>query len=273
MKNVIIRAISGAVYVAIIIAAIFAGIEAYFALALVLAALGIVEFHKITTGSKSVSIGLLFGSPVILDILGAATVIAIPVVMQTGHIATCFVYVVARLVVELYLKNEDPVKSLSRSMMAQVYIALPLCASLAIYMLTGPWIVFSLFLFIWINDTGAFLVGITIGKHRLFERISPKKSWEGFFGGLFFCAVTAYILGHFSIISTDDMTTLQYVAMAVLISIAATYGDLIESMIKRSLKIKDSGNLIPGHGGILDRIDSFLLVAPAVICYLFYIGL
>jgi phosphatidate cytidylyltransferase len=116
---------------------------------------------------------------------------------------------------------------------------------------------------IWINDTGAYLVGSAIGKHRLFERISPKKSWEGFFGGLVLAVACAILLGdllpeYFRVEMTMEMT----IIFAVLSVVMATFGDLIESQVKRTLHIKDSGTIIPGHGGLLDRIDSILLAMP-----------
>jgi phosphatidate cytidylyltransferase len=120
---------------------------------------------------------------------------------------------------------------------------------------------------IWLNDTGAYCVGSLLGKHRLCERLSPKKSWEGFFGGLVFCIaagiVASYILSD-SIYSFMIIT----ISLGVVVCVFATVGDLFESLIKRTLHVKDSGNLIPGHGGILDRIDSLLFVAPAV--FFFY---
>ena len=122
---------------------------------------------------------------------------------------------------------------------------------------------------IWMNDTGAFLVGCTIGKHRLFERISPKKSWEGFWGGMFFCVMTG--VGYYYLISEVPATINSlpfFIILGIIVSVFATFGDLVESMFKRSVGVKDSGNLIPGHGGILDRIDSLLFVIPAVAFYL-----
>ena len=122
------------------------------------------------------------------------------------------------------------------------------------------------FVMIWMNDTGAFLVGCTIGKHRLFERISPKKSWEGFWGGLVFSVLSGVAYYYF----VDQAQGLPfYVILGVIASIFATFGDLVESMFKRSIGVKDSGNLIPGHGGILDRIDSLLFVLPATALYLY----
>ena len=120
------------------------------------------------------------------------------------------------------------------------------------------------------NDTGAYLVGCTIGRHRLFERISPKKSWEGFWGGLLFSALTA--LAYFYFINNEAPnfanSIVFYIGLGLVVPVFATFGDLVESMFKRSIGVKDSGNLIPGHGGILDRIDSLLFVIPAVYIYL-----
>ena len=138
---------------------------------------------------------------------------------------------------------------------------------------TLPMILLAMFFFIWINDTGAFLVGSMAGRHRLFERISPKKSWEGFFGGLFFCIGFAFLCRY----CLDGLFNLEHVGadigfwlgMAITVSVFGTWGDLVESLIKRGLHIKDSGNLIPGHGGILDRIDSLLLVLPSIFLYYF----
>ena len=126
----------------------------------------------------------------------------------------------------------------------------------------------SFFIFIWINDTGAFLVGITIGHHRLFERISPKKSWEGFAGGLIFSLMTAWIFSLFY----DNFSLIQWLGFSLTISISSTFGDLCESLLKRTIHIKDSGHILPGHGGLLDRFDSVLLAAPAAYIYLQIFG-
>ena len=121
---------------------------------------------------------------------------------------------------------------------------------------------------IWCNDTGAYVIGSKFGQHgryRLFPRISPKKSWEGFIGGIFFSVVAAVLMSLFM----DNMLSMPLmIGLGFLVSIFATWGDLAESLVKRTVGVKDSGKFMPGHGGILDRIDSLLLVIPAMLCYL-----
>ena len=122
----------------------------------------------------------------------------------------------------------------------------------------------AIFVFIWVNDTFAFLTGITLGKNKLLERISPKKTIEGFIGGIFFTVLAGV---GFSFLFVE-YNIYFWIGFALIVSLFATLGDLFESLIKRTYKVKDSGNLIPGHGGILDRIDSLLIVVPAIYVYL-----
>jgi phosphatidate cytidylyltransferase len=128
----------------------------------------------------------------------------------------------------------------------------------------SPGIPVGFFLLLWTNDTGAYLVGSAIGKHRLFERISPKKSWEGFLGGLLLTLLVARLIGGW--LGVADTT--GWLIIAVIISIAGTAGDLLESMLKRSLELKDSGTILPGHGGFLDRFDSVVVSFPLVYLYI-----
>ncbi|MDE6270682.1 MAG: phosphatidate cytidylyltransferase, partial [Muribaculaceae bacterium] len=150
------------------------------------------------------------------------------------------------------------------------YVAMPLGVLNAFATITSrtegsEWVLMMIFIFIWLNDTGAYLVGSQIGRHRLFERLSPKKSWEGFFGGLLFCVVAGICAAMFV---HSVVGWWQWIVTSVLACVMATLGDLFESLMKRTLGVKDSGNLIPGHGGILDRIDSLLFVGPAVSLFL-----
>ena len=175
--------------------------------------------------------------------------------------------IAARMVSQLYAINRNPVNSLSHSMMAQMYIALPLAMLTILSNITTPQVALAVLVFIWVNDTGAFCTGVTIGRHKLFERISPKKTWEGFFGGLIFCVIAAIIMHscfeqYYAMLSIVHMCIL-----GILVSVFATLGDLVESLIKRTCGVKDSGKLIPGHGGILDRIDSILLVVPVALIF------
>ena len=119
-------------------------------------------------------------------------------------------------------------------------------------------------MFIWVNDSFAYLTGMTFGKHRLFERISPKKSWEGFIGGAVASVVAGYV---FSLFETD-LVWWQWLIFSLLVVVFGTFGDLMESLIKRSVGVKDSGRIIPGHGGLLDRFDSMLLAVPVIFLYL-----
>ncbi|MBD5356030.1 MAG: phosphatidate cytidylyltransferase [Bacteroides sp.] len=262
IKKLSVRTASGLVYIGIIIGCIFWGIIPFSFMAAVFATLGIIEFEKITHELTIKTIPTL-----LLDIAGAVCLVF------GWMLYPIFIWIfilICRMTLQLYIRSESPLADLSKSMMAQLYIGLPL----GIMTLIGEWvslpIVFTIFLMIWINDTGAFLVGSTLGKHRLFERISPKKSWEGFFGGLIFNIIAGGVFCTYasSFLGMNGMNIYEGIGLGIVVTVFGTWGDLIESMIKRNLQIKDSGNIIPGHGGILDRIDSLLLVMPATFIYM-----
>ena len=127
-----------------------------------------------------------------------------------------------------------------------------------------PLLLMALFIFVWINDTGAYLVGSQVGRHGLFERISPKKSWEGFWGGLVFALASSFVFANLN----PEISWYNWLGLAATIVCFGTWGDLIESLIKRTVGVKDSGKMLPGHGGMLDRFDSILLAIPAAYIYI-----
>ena len=171
---------------------------------------------------------------------------------------------------ELYRKGVNPLANIAATLLGVFYVALPL--SLMLYMpLIGseawnPWVLIAYIVIVWSNDVFAYLFGMTFGRHRLFERLSPKKSWEGFFGGLVGAVVAGVVAAHLM-----EQSMVVWAALALLISVTAVLGDLAESMFKRAADVKDSGALIPGHGGVLDRFDALLLSAPFVFVYMLFV--
>lgn len=261
LKKLLVRASSGLVYVALIVGCIFWGLIPFSWMAALFAAIATIEFEKITHELNSRTIPTL-----ILDIIGC---ISLTFSWMFWPLYIWVFVLLCRMTLELYIKSSTPIADLSKSLMTQLYIGLPLGLMCCI----GAWwnikVVLVIFFMIWINDTGAFITGSLFGKHKLFERISPKKSWEGFFGGLIFNlgAATLFCLFGNEFFGLDKSLGL-WLGLGALVTVFATWGDLVESMMKRSLKIKDSGNIMPGHGGILDRIDSLLFVMPASLLYL-----
>lgn len=186
------------------------------------------------------------------------------------------------MIVELYRKQEKPFDSIAHTLFSVLYSAVPFSIfPFSAFSRSGleplielngvefsPGIVVGFFLLLWANDTGAYLVGVTLGKHRLMERISPKKSWEGFIGGVLITLAAAWFLaGWLGVVSRPG-----WMVISLIISITGTYGDLAESMLKRSLGVKDSGSIMPGHGGFLDRFDSVLISFPLVYLYISLFG-
>lgn len=201
------------------------------------------------------------------------------VVPGTYEIFIPYLFLIMYLLIsELYMKRKDPINNWAYGMMSQLYIALPFALlNVLAYHTTeaegisqyNPILPLSIFIFNWVNDTGAYCTGMLFGKHRLFERISPKKSWEGSIGGAAFSIVAAIVLAHFF----DFLTVAQWIGLGLTVVIFGTWGDLTESLLKRTLGIKDSGNILPGHGGMLDRFDSTLMAVPAAVVYLYVISL
>lgn len=185
----------------------------------------------------------------------------------------------------LFTKNEDPVNDWAYSMMSQMYIALPLSciAILAFRGVAGIGVAYnallplSIFIFLWMNDTGAYLSGSLIGKHKLFPRVSPGKSWEGSIGGAIVVLLVAALIAwvdHNLLLQTlgvqeTGLSTAEWLGLGVVVVVFGTLGDLVESLFKRTLKVKDSGNILPGHGGMLDRFDSSLMAIPAAVVYIY----
>lgn len=273
MNNLVTRSLSGIVYVALIVGAIIAGPYWFMVLMVCFSILAIIEFQMLTHSRQSRS--TIARAINIVDI--AATVAlctsaakAASPLMIFSIIAIC--YLIARCTLALYDKREDALKATALSVLSVFYIGLPLAMAVLISeIFTNGWLILIMFIMIWLNDTGAYCVGCTLGRHRLFPRLSPKKSWEGFWGGLVFCIAAGAAcywsssLPESTLISNGSLWA--WIGLGVVICVFSTWGDLFESLIKRTLGVKDSGKLIPGHGGILDRIDSLLFVAPATLIY------
>jgi len=194
--------------------------------------------------------------------------------LQTGLISLLLAIPVVLLIYiyELFCKNSHPINNISYTFLGIIYSVLPFCFFYGIAFIDGSFnfhYPLGFLLLLWANDTGAYLFGVKFGKTKLFERHSPKKSWEGFFGGL----LTALIVG--TILSTfyTELSLLNWLSIAIIIVVFGTIGDLTESMLKRNLDVKDSGNMLPGHGGFLDRFDGLLFAAPLVFVYLYLVNL
>jgi phosphatidate cytidylyltransferase len=274
MVNLIKRVLSGVIYIALIVAAILLLDNSpvmYLLVFPLLIVLGIGEMISMAKDDATQS--WLVN---IIDMLGGIGVFVSlylhyeSTTMQSRSmwLLPIAAYLLLRTIVQLYRPRQNAVHSLERSFFSLGYVALPIAMLNGIMSITAPRLLLGMFIFIWLYDTGAYCVGMLLGRHRLFERISPKKSWEGVIGGVAFCVAGAYATHHWfnEFFQVPDLTV--WVGMSVVVAVFATFGDLVESLIKRTVGVKDSGNLLPGHGGILDRIDSLLLVAPAVFIYL-----
>lgn len=276
MKNFIQRAITGIIFVAVLIGCIIGSPLAFGALFCIISAMSTAEFCQLMNRQEGVCINrniCMLGSIALFlcffyyGMTPSNTGIFIPYLV-------IFIYL---MVSELYLKKKNPLNSWAYAMLSQFYVGLPfaLLNVLAFqstsdgtsqYLFIFP---LSIFIFNWVNDTGAYCTGMLLGKHPLFKRISPKKSWEGSIGGAVFSIVASLALAHlFPVLSVG-----AWVGLALTTVLFGTWGDLTESLMKRHLGIKDSGNILPGHGGMLDRFDSTLMAVPAAVVYLYVISL
>lgn len=270
--NLIVRTLTGILFVVVMVGGIVYSPLTMFLLFACITSLAITEFCNIVNEREDVDI-----NPTICSVSGvylfAASFLYNYGLPLTQNIFTpyliCIIYV---LISELYLQRENPINNWAYAMMSQLYIAVPfsIIPCLAFSNNGFVWIYpLAIFLFLWTNDTGAYCFGTLFGKHRLFERISPKKSWEGSIGGGVLSLVVASVVAYFD----QSLNLWQWLGFSLVVVVFGTWGDLVESLLKRQLGIKDSGNILPGHGGMLDRFDSSLLAIPAVAVYLYFLSI
>lgn len=279
MKNLVVRTLSGLVLAAVVLGAIVWSQWSFGALLAVLLVGGMYEFYTLAgkqgnapqrvvglvAGIVLFALNLAFVSDDIREILGVAR--------QAFGCGLAFLLLLlpAMFICELYRRGENPASGIGTTLMGVCYVALPLSLMCYIPILGSdtwnPWVMVAYIFIIWANDVFAYLVGMTCGRHRLCERLSPKKSWEGFFGGLAGAVATGLAAAY-----ALDANYWVWGGLALVASLSGVAGDLVESMFKREAGVKDSGQVIPGHGGVLDRFDALLLSAPYVFLYLLLVG-
>lgn len=268
MNNFLQRTLSGFFFVLIIVGSILWNPYTFGVVFTILTGWTVYEFHKLTNQQHDVQ------AMTLLSVIGAVLLFVISFLYASGTIiypgfSIYGLYIVLMLVIELYRRKANPLHNWAYFLLGQVIIALPFSLLSFILFIESynPIILIAVFVTIWVNDTGAYLVGMTFGKHRLFERVSPKKSWEGFIGG----ALAALISGYVFSIYISEINLWQWLIFSEIVVVFGTFGDLLESLLKRTVNVKDSGDVIPGHGGLLDRFDSMLLAAPAIFIFLSFI--
>ena len=282
MNNFIVRTITGVLFVAVLVCS-FLRPQAMVLLFALITGLTIWEFTGLVNEREHVTVNRLISTVAGVYFFFAVAGFSSELTPSAVFIPY-LVSIIYLMVAELYLKNDDPIHSWAYTMMAQIYIALPfsLLNTLAFHLAPQGYVAYdailplSVFVFLWMNDTGAYLCGSLLGKHKLFPRISPGKSWEGSIGGgilVIAVAVLVWYLADQYQLNQLGLTPVEWAGLGLTVVIFGTWGDLVESLFKRTLGIKDSGNILPGHGGMLDRFDSSLLAIPAAVVYLYTIML
>ena len=269
MSNFLLRTISGILFVVSIVGALIIGKTTFLIVYSGILILSMYEFYSLSLKARikpQFFIGIAIGLTLFIGTY----------LFTTGRIEGIFMLGFVPLassifIFELYRKHKRPFHNIAYTFLGIFYIAFPI--SLFNFMVFDSStlqyhysfeILLCYFILIWANDTGAYLFGVSIGKHKIFPRISPKKSWEGFVGGLIFTAIVAWAISRYY----HNITFAHWLVIGMITAIFGVFGDLVESMYKRSLDVKDSGKFLPGHGGVLDRFDSVYLSAPIVFVYL-----
>jgi phosphatidate cytidylyltransferase len=277
MNNFIVRTITAVFFVAAIVSC-FLRAEAMIFLFALVTGLTIWEFTGLVNDRENVSVNRM-----ICTVAGVYFFLAMAGynsgITPAGVFVPYLITLVYLMVAELYLKQPDPVNDWAYTMMSQLYIALPFSMiNVLAFRSVGSDITYtyliplSVFFFLWVNDAGAYICGSLLGKHKLFPRISPGKSWEGSIGGGILVMIVAVILWHLSEqyhVNDLQLSALEWAGLGLVVVIFGTWGDLVESLFKRTLGIKDSGHILPGHGGMLDRFDSTLMAFPSAVVYLY----
>lgn len=264
IKNLIQRTLTGFLFVTVVLLSIYFQKEYYtFSLLFfILTGIGLYEFYRMVNLYEEVKLSY----PVL--IIAGLVLYTCCFLLSAGLTSykILFVYalfLVALIIGGLYTKEKKPIHNVAFAFLGQVMIAFPFGILNAIAFEEIHWL-FALFILIWVYDSGAYLFGVKFGKHHLCERISPKKTWEGFIGGFIAALLASLIFAHF----TPEIAVWKWLLFATFVVVFGTWGDLSESLLKRSVNVKDSGKLLPGHGGILDRFDSCLLLVPIIYFYL-----
>lgn len=281
MRNLIVRAITGIFFVAAIVVCFIKPMAMTLLFALV-TGLSVWEFTGLVNSRDGIDTNRFICTVAGVYLFFAMTGFCSSLTPSTVFIPY-LITLIYLLVAELYARNADPINNWAYTMMSQLYVALPfsLIPVLAFrsvpdgvaYAYTVP---LCVFVFLWINDTGAYCCGSLLGRHKLFPRISPGKSWEGSVGGgLFVVGAAALICSLADSYGINDLglNMYEWMGLGLVVVIFGTWGDLVESLFKRTLGIKDSGTILPGHGGMLDRFDSSLLAIPAAVVYLYTLTL
>lgn len=281
MKNFFVRTVTGVIFVAAVVAS-FLRPEAMVLLFSIVTGLTVWEFTGLVNERPGVTVNRFICTVAAVYFFYAMTYFCSDVyggVAKSVVFIPYLVTVIYLMVSELYLKHADPIQNWAYTMLSQMYIALPFSllnvlaftATLQGAVSFNTLLPLSVFVFLWVNDSGAYCVGSLLGRHKLFPRISPGKSWEGSIGGAVFVLIAAWAISRF--LDSTMLTTLEWLGLGLVVVVFGTWGDLIESLFKRTLGIKDSGNILPGHGGMLDRFDSSLMAIPAAVVYLYTLSL
>ncbi|MDR3187607.1 MAG: phosphatidate cytidylyltransferase [Prevotellaceae bacterium] len=265
LNNLFTRLLSGAIYVALVLGSLYLCPQAFAGVMAVAMVVSMHEFYSVAakTGVKPQrTAGLLCGVAVF------AACYAGSFGLTDSAYNRVFFYLpipLAALVffAELFRRHNMPFNNIAYTLLGVIYVALPLSLTSFVYRAGGANAMCSFFILLWANDTFAYLFGVAFGRHKLFPSISPKKSWEGYVGGILSVTAAAWALHHLF----GDVELVHMVSFGVIISVTAVLADLVESMFKRSAGVKDSGAIMPGHGGLLDRFDAVLLTLPLVFVY------
>lgn len=282
VQNLITRSITGVLFVAIMVTGFLHYLAMVFLFALI-TGMTIWEFTGLVNNRENVTVNRMIST-----VAGVYLFMAIAGI-NSGFIQTNAVFVPYLLTIvylfisSLYTKYKDPVNDWAYTMLAQMYIALPLSMINVLAFRQTPdgtthfyfLLPLSIFIFLWVNDSGAYCSGSLFGKHKLFPRISPGKTWEGSIGGGILVLLTAFLIWFLESKGENysNLNLVEWLGLGLTVIFFGTWGDLVESLFKRTLGIKDSGNILPGHGGMLDRFDSSLMAIPAAVIYLYTITL